>query len=362
MKKERCFIIAEAGVNHNGDLDTAFKLVDAACEAGADAVKFQTFNTDQLVTTQADKAAYQKLRTADGQSQYAMLKQLELSEQAFVQLFEYCQSRSIQFLSTAFDFDSLAFLLKQLSLDYLKIPSGEITNGPFLLAHARTGKEIILSTGMATLADIELALRVLAFGFLEKDKIPTEKTLLEAYVSSQGQKLLREKVILLHCTSEYPAPAETINLRVMDSLSQAFGLKSGYSDHSQGIAIAIAAAARGAKVIEKHFTLDKNLPGPDHQASLAPDELKAMVDAIRMTETALGSTVKIPQPSELETMKVARKSLVARCQIAKGEPFSATNLGFKRPGTGLSPMHYWRLLGKRSQKAYEKDEVIDFEE
>ncbi len=359
MNKNACFIIAEAGVNHNGDFDTACKLVDAACDAGADAVKFQTFNTQQLVTLKAEKAAYQKQRTRAEQSQFAMLKQLELSEQEFKQLFEYCQYRSIQFLSTAFDFDSLNFLLDQLHLDQLKIPSGEITNGPFLLAHARTGKDIILSTGMATLSDIEQALMVLAFGYLKNSDTPTEEDLLQAYVSPQGRQLLREKITLLHCTSEYPAAPETINLRVMDSLSQAFGLNSGYSDHSQGITIPVAAVARGATVIEKHFTLDKRLPGPDHSASLEPDELKAMVNAIRMTETALGGSVKAPQLPELATMKVARKSLVASCPIAKGEAFSAENLSFKRPGTGLSPMHFWRLLGNSSQKAYDKDELID---
>ncbi len=359
MNNDRCFIIAEAGVNHNGDLESAFKLVDAACDAGVDAVKFQTFKAGQLVTPQADKAAYQQRQTGSRQSQLAMLKQLELTEKAFRRLSEYCRQRSIRFLSTAFDFDSLLFLVEQLSPDCLKLPSGEINNGPFILAHARTGKNIILSTGMATMADVEQALMVLAFGFLDKENAPTEEALLKAYASPQGQQLLKEKVTLLHCTSEYPAAPETINLNVMDSLSKAFGLKIGYSDHSLGITIPIAAVARGAKVIEKHFTLDKSLPGPDHQASLEPVELKAMVDAIRMTEVALGSHVKAPQPSELETMRVARKSLVAARQIAVGEPFTPENLTFKRPGTGLSPMQYWRLLGKTSQKAYDTDDIID---
>jgi N-acetylneuraminate synthase len=380
------FIIAEAGVNHNGNLETARQLVDAAVAAGADAVKFQTFKAENLVTQHAGKAAYQKITTAkDGgsvaigrepmrptdadENQLTMLKRLELKYELHFQLLAYCQKLGIEFLSTAFDFESLDFLVRELGVETLKVPSGEITNGPFLLAHAQTGKPIILSTGMATLGEVETALGVLAFGYLAiagdtgsvgslQQRQPSSSAFQKAYSSAQGQAVLREKVTLLHCTSEYPTPMENINLKAMDVLQQAFSLRVGYSDHSVGLVVPVAAVARGATVIEKHFTLDRTQQGPDHKVSLEPDELKAMVQGIRDVEKALGQGLKGPQSMELENQKVVRKSLVARCSISSGECFTETNLTIKRPGTGKSPMDYWALLGESSNRNYDADELI----
>lgn len=353
------FIIAEAGVNHNGDLDTARRLVDAAVAAGADAVKFQTFKAENLVTRHAGKAGYQKVTTDADESQLAMLKRLELKYEFHFELLDYCRRQGIEFLSTAFDFESLDFLVRELGVNRLKIPSGEITNGPFLLAHAQTGKRVILSTGMATLGEIETALGVLVFGYLDQDLPPSIDAFRCAYSSPQGQEVLYDKVTLLHCTSEYPTPVENINLRAMDVLQQAFGLDVGYSDHSVGLLVPVVAAARGATVIEKHFTLDRALQGPDHQVSLEPDELKEMVCNIRDVEKVLGQCIKCPQPLELENRQVVRKSLVAKRAISAGEPFTDENLTLKRPGTGKSPMDYWAMLGKTSCRDYGADELID---
>ncbi len=353
-----CMIIAEVGVNHNGRLETAFQLVDAAVAAGVDAVKFQTFKTEKLVTQTAAKADYQKATMNTEETQFDMLKHLELTYEFHFQLLEYCQKQQIQFLSTAFDFDSLEFLNRQLNVGRLKIASGEITNGPFLLAHAVTGKEIILSTGMSFLGEVEEALSVLAFGLLGSQQPPSRDAFRQAYCSQQGQKILREKVILLHCTSEYPTPMENIHLRAMNTLAQAFGLRVGYSDHSEGITVPIAAVALGATVIEKHFTLDKKQPGPDHKVSLEPDELQAMVAGIRAVEKALGSRHKSPQLVELENQKVVRKSLVATCSINQGDCFTKENITIKRPGNGKNPMDYWSLLGQSSQRDYSADELI----
>lgn len=354
----RVFIIAEAGVNHNGDLDTAYQLVDAAVAAGADAVKFQTFKAENLVTRHGAKADYQKTDGKPGESQLAMLKRLELKYEFHFQLRDYCWRKGIQFLSTAFDFESLAFLVNELNVPVLKLPSGEISNGPFLLAHARTGKKIILSTGMATLGEVETALSVLAFGYLMDDKPPSLQAFAQAYASEPGRAALQENVTLLHCTSEYPTPPANIHLRAMDTLQQAFALKVGYSDHSIGLTIPIAAVARGASVIEKHFTLDKTLEGPDHKVSLEPDELKAMVAGIREVELALGDSRKWPQPMELKNREVVRKSLVTRTVIAEGERFSEANVDVKRPGSGTSPMLYWDTLGRLSDRAYQADELL----
>jgi len=353
------FIIAEAGVNHNGDLETARQLVDAAVAAGADAVKFQTFKAKNLVTQQAGKAAYQKITTGADENQLAMLKRLELKYELHFELLDYCRQQGIEFLSTAFDFESLDFLVRELDVKTLKIPSGEITNGPFLLAHAQTGKPVILSTGMATLGEVETALGVLAFGYLEQRQPPSVEAFRHVYGSEQGQAVLREKVTLLHCTSEYPTPVENINLRAMDVLQQAFGLDVGYSDHSVGLLVPVVAAARGATVIEKHFTLDRMQQGPDHQVSLEPNELKEMVRSIRDVEKTLGLRLKCPQSLELENRKVVRKSLVAKRTISAGECFTDENLTTKRPGTGKSPMDYWAVLGKTSRRDYDADELID---
>ncbi|WP_060983194.1 N-acetylneuraminate synthase [Vibrio splendidus] len=352
-------IIAEAGVNHNGQEELAFALVDAAHKAGSDIVKFQTFKAKNLVTEEAKQADYQVTNTKKQESQLAMLSRLELSFEAHHKLIKYCNSLGIEFLSTAFDFESLDFLVNDLGLARLKLPSGELTNAPLVLAHARTGCELIVSTGMATLSEIETALGVIAFGYTADEKTePSMLSFQEAYASEAGQKALKEKVTILHCTTEYPAPMEEINLRAMDTLGLAFGLAAGYSDHSEGITIPIAAVARGAVLIEKHFTLDKNMEGPDHKASLEPQELEAMVRGIRQVETALGSSVKTPTLSEVKNKSVARKSIVAARYIKAGEELTESNLTIKRPGSGMSPYHYWELISCKSTKDYKAGELI----
>ncbi|MCX8821677.1 N-acetylneuraminate synthase [Vibrio parahaemolyticus] len=352
-------IIAEAGVNHNGQEELAFALVDAAHEAGADIVKFQTFKAKNLVTEEAKQAEYQVTNTKKQESQLAMLSRLELSYEIHHDLVKYCNSLGIEFLSTAFDLESLDFLVNDLGLTRLKLPSGELTNAPLVLAHARTGCDLIVSTGMATLSEIEAALGVIAFGYTAaQDEKPSMLGFQEAYASEAGQKALKEKVTILHCTTEYPAPMAEINLRSMDTLGRAFDLAAGYSDHSEGITIPIAAVARGAVLIEKHFTLDKNMEGPDHKASLEPQELGAMVKAIRQIEVALGSSVKTPTESEVKNKAVARKSLVAATDIKKGEELTEFNLTIKRPGSGLSPYRYWELIGSKATKGYKAGELI----
>lgn len=355
------FIIAEAGVNHNGDEDMALKLVDAAVSAGADAIKFQTFKAENLVTRNAPKAHYQKKSTNATESQLEMLKRLELSHEAHHKILTYCKKNSIEFLSTAFDLESLDFLVNDLKLTTLKIPSGEITNGPLILAHARTGRNLIVSTGMARMEEIEDALGVIAFGYMNQvDSVlrPSRVAFEKAYASIDGQTLLQEKVTILHCTTEYPAPLHEINLNAMSTMRDVFDLNVGYSDHSKGIIVPIAAAALGANLIEKHFTLDNSLPGPDHQASLEPKELKGMVEAIRAVEQVMGNGLKAPMPSETRNLTTARKCLVAAERIKKGELFSENNLSAKRPATGKSPMEYWHLIGQKSQQDYLPDEVI----
>jgi len=357
-RQKSVYIIAEAGVNHNGSVEMAKELIDVAAEACADAVKFQTFKAEKVISKHAPKAEYQEKTTAETESQLEMVKKLELDEEAHRILIEHCQSRDIQFLSTPFDFDSIYLLAHKLELPRLKIPSGEITNGPYLLHIARTGKPVILSTGMSTLGEIETALGVLAFGYLSIKERPSLKKFHDAYCSESGRKMIEERVILLHCTTEYPAPFEEVNLRAMETMRSAFGLPVGLSDHTPGIAVPIAAVALGAVVIEKHFTLDCNLPGPDHKASLEPDELKAMVTAIRQVETALGNGQKIPSPSEWKNREIARKSLMAAQSIREGKIFTEDNLTMKRPGSGISPMFYWDLLGKKSNTDYSEDELI----
>lgn len=352
-------IIAEAGVNHNGDIKLAYELVDAACASGADIVKFQTFSAENLVTANAKKAAYQAQNTKSDASQLEMLKQLELSFSDFKKLAHYCDKRNIGFLSTAFDAKSLNFLLTDIGQKLVKIPSGELTNAPALLDHAKSGADIILSTGMATIGEIEDALCVLAYGFLADDiNNPSYVDFKKAYASTKAQEVLAERVTLLHCTTEYPAQMSDINLRAMQTLGHTFGLDVGYSDHSEGIIVPVAATALGASVIEKHFTLDKTMDGPDHRASLEPDELKSMVDAIRQTSLALGSHQKVPQAVEIENAAVVRKSLVASRTIKAGEPFTKDNLDVKRPGTGVSPFQYWSYLGRPAVHEYEKGDVI----
>ena len=331
----RTLIIAEAGVNHNGDLEIAKQLIDAAADAGADFVKFQTFSADRLVTRDAAKADYQAKATDSSETQYKMLKQLELTPQMHLVLIEHCKSRNIQFFSTAFDIESVNFLLG-LGLTFFKIPSGEMTNLPYLRHIGGLNKTVILSTGMATMGDIEAAIDAL-----------------------MQAGMPREKITVLHCTTEYPTPMHDVNLKAMQSIQTAFGVKVGYSDHTQGIEIAIAAVAMGASVIEKHFTLDCNMPGPDHKASLEPAELKAMVAAIRNIEVALGDGIKKLTPSEAKNKPIARKSLVAKCAIKSGEVFSVENITTKRPGTGISPMQWDDVIGRKASRDFLADELIE---
>jgi len=357
-KRKAIMIIAEAGVNHNGSIAMARQLIDVAVEAGADAVKFQTFRAEALVSATAPKAAYQKETTGKTGSLFEMLKGLELDEQAHFALAAHCRERGIRFLSTPFDEESVDLLVRRIGVSMLKIPSGEITNGPLLLKAARTHKPIILSTGMSDLSDIEAALGVVAFGYTRPKDIPSRAAFRRAFTSPEGRRALRKKITLLHCTTEYPAPFSDVNLRAMDTLREEFGLAVGFSDHTPGIAVPIAAAARGAAVIEKHFTLDRGLPGPDHRASLEPRELRAMVRAIRDVELAVGSGEKVPAASEKKNIAVARRSIVASRDIRKGENFTPENITCKRPGNGASPMRYWDALGRKATKQYRKDEVI----
>lgn len=327
------FIIAEAGVNHNGSLDLAKKLVDAAKDAGADCVKFQTFISKNIVSKNAAKAEYQKQQTQVKETQYDMLKKLELSFDEFMKLNEYCKSKDIEFMSTAFDFDSIDFLYS-LGMGIWKIPSGDITNLPYLMKIARLNKPVILSTGMSTMNDIRNAINVL------KDNGARELT-------------------VLHCTTEYPTPFNDVNLKAMLTIKDEFGLQVGYSDHTKGIEVSIAAVALGATVIEKHFTLDRNMEGPDHKASLEPNELKAMVDSIRHIESALGDGMKQPAESEKKNMDVARKSIIAKKGIKAGEVYTEENLTIKRPGDGISPMRWFDIIGKVASRDFEEDELIE---
>lgn len=355
---ERIQIIAEAGVNHNGSLEAALELIDAAADAAADVVKFQSFKSENVISVHAPKAEYQMRTTGTAESQLDMVRKLEFDRSAHEQLMRHCRKRGIAFLSTPFDEDSLEMLL-DLGVDRLKIPSGEITNGPLLLKAGRSGLPVILSSGMSTLDDVRTALAVLAFGYLDDDTAPCAKAFESAFTSHKGRALLADKVILLHCTTEYPAPLEDVNLRAMDTLRETFGLRVGYSDHTPGIVVPVAAAARGAVLIEKHFTLDKNQEGPDHKASLEPAELTEMVRAIRGVERCLGSSEKGVAPSETGNKIIARKSLTAATAIRKGTTFTNANLTAKRPGGGRSPMDYWTLLGQTADRDYEPDEVID---
>jgi N-acetylneuraminate synthase len=352
------YIIAEAGVNHNGSLDLAKKLINVAAEARVDAVKFQTFKVEKLVSRDASKADYQIANTDVNESQYEMLRKLELNEAAHATLIQHCERLGIEFLSTPFDLESLDFLTRGCGLSRIKVSSADITDAPLLLGAARTGKPVILSTGMSTLGEIETALGILAFGYGEPDGVPSLPAFERAYAATEGQKLLQDKVTLLHCTTEYPATFGDVNLRAMRTLRKAFGLPVGLSDHTTGITIPIAAVALGAIVVEKHFTLDRKLFGPDHRASLEPGELKQMVCSIRELESALGSTLKKPMASELKNRSLARKSLVAARDIRKGESFTLDNLAIKRPGDGVSPIRYWELLGKMAVRDFPKDEKV----
>ncbi|MGE5503035.1 MAG: N-acetylneuraminate synthase [Actinomycetota bacterium] len=351
-------VVAEAGVNHNGDLDRALEMVDVAAAAGADVIKFQAFKAESLTSRFAPKADYQVANTGDAGSQLEMLRRLELADDAYPLLMERCAMRGISFLATPFDVDSIRFLAVRLKLPRIKIASGEVTNGPYLVEAGRTGADIVLSTGMSTLDEIELALGALAFG---RSGRPDGEAGPDAFLSlmrSDATRAALQGVLLLHCTTEYPSPVEDANLRAMDTLADRFGLPVGLSDHTPGITVAIAAAARGASMVEKHFTLDRSLPGPDHKASLEPAELRALVEGIRTVELALGDGIKSVRPSEARNLAVARKSLVAARPIRAGEPFDTANLAIKRPGGGISPMRYWSVLRQTADRDYAADEQI----
>lgn len=329
----KVYVIAEAGVNHNGSIELAKKLVDRAKEAGADCIKFQTFISENIVTKTAVKAEYQRQQTNTTESQFDMLKKLELSFDEFAELSEYCKEKGIEFLSTAFDLDSIDFL-SSIDMKRWKIPSGEITNLPYLIKIAKLGKPVILSTGMSTIGDIRAAISVLK-------------------ENGSGE------ITVLHCTTEYPAPYADVNLKAMNTIQSEFNVQVGYSDHTKGIEIPIAAVAMGATVIEKHFTLDKNMEGPDHKSSLEPKELKTMINAIRNVERAIGNGIKEPTESEKKNLQVVRKSIVAKRNISKGEYFSEVNLTVKRPGSGISPMKWFEVIGQIAKRDFEEDELIE---
>lgn len=326
------YIIAEAGVNHNGSVALAHKMIDEAKNAGADCIKFQTFISKNLVSNYAPKAEYQKQNTNNEESQLEMLQKLELSFEIFSELKQHCDAIGIAFLSTPFDLESLDFL-NDLGVPFWKIPSGEVTNYPYLKTLAKTGKDIVMSTGMCNLAEIEAAIAVL-------------------------RKYGTQNIALLHCNTEYPTPYNDVNLRAMDAMRDYFQLPIGFSDHTMGIEVPIAAVARGAVIIEKHFTLDNAMEGPDHVASLNPIDLKQMISAIRHIETALGRREKFVTDSEEKNRNVARKSIVAKRAIAKGEIFNENNLTVKRPGNGINPMCWEALLGARAVKDFNEDELI----
>jgi N,N'-diacetyllegionaminate synthase len=334
---KRVFIIAEAGVNHNGDIVIAKQLIDVAVEAGADAVKFQTFKTENLVSINAKKADYQQHITDSKETQFQMIKKLELDYQTHLDLIDYCNSKKINFLSTPFDHDSIK-LLDDLGLETFKVPSGEITNYPYLKQLGQLNKKVILSTGMSNLGEIESALDVLINAGTQKDNIT-----------------------VLHANTEYPTPYDDVNLLAMCTIGKAFETAIGYSDHTLGIEVPIAAVALGATVIEKHFTLNRNMKGPDHKASLEPHELKEMVQSIRNIELVLGSSIKRASSSEMKNIEVARKSIVAIETINQGDIFNENNIGVKRPGNGITPMRWNEIIGKRADKDFKKDDLISFE-
>lgn len=331
----KTFIIAEAGVNHNGSIEIAFKLIDAAKDAGADAVKFQSFKADKLAKKTTAKAEYQKQTTDKSESQYEMLKKLELSEDDHKKLLDYCNEKQIMFLSTPFDADSLSFL-NDLKIPIIKISSGDIDNIPFLRKIGALGKEVIFSSGISTIEEIDLALKTLI---------------------SSGTK--KENITVLHCNSEYPTPFEDVNLKAMQTIKNTFNVKVGYSDHTKGIEVSVAAVALGAEVIEKHFTLDNTLEGADHKASLEPHELKNLVSSIRNIEKAIGSGVKEPSLSEIKNKFLARKSIIASHDIKKGELFSENNITIKRPGNGLSPIFWDSVIGKIATQDYNEEDFIE---
>jgi N-acetylneuraminate synthase len=352
------YVIAEAGVNHNGRRDLAFGLVDAAADAGADAVKFQTFDAQRLAGREAPKADYQRAGTDDAESQLDMLQKLELPLAWHAELQAHARSRGIEFLSTAFDVPSLDFLC-ELGVPLIKVPSGELANGPLLWRYARTGKPLIVSTGMATLSEVEAALAVIVHAL----NAPAEPAGLDEVWKGWSLRAWRDslqgRVTLLHCTSRYPTPLDQTNLRAMDTLASTFGLPVGYSDHTEGLVAPLCAVARGATVIEKHFTLDKSLPGPDHKASLTAQEMARMVADIRAAASTLGDARKAPQPSEWDTRRAARQQVVAARDIAQGALYVRDDLATARSGRGLPAMGLWDLVGRRAARSLQAGDVVD---
>jgi len=354
---KRAIIIAEAGVNHNGDLSLAKELIDIAVDAKADFVKFQTFKAEKVVSTFASQAEYQTKNTGISESQLEMVRKLELQESDFIELYKYCEESGIKFLSTAFDVESLKFLVEECKISCLKVPSGEITNAPFLYEIGKYRLPLILSTGMANLEEIEQALAILAYGWAGNKEPETVQECYDFY--SGNPDILKGNITILQCVTEYPAPYADTNLNVMKTIADKFNVSVGFSDHSAGIHIPVAAVAMGATIIEKHYTKDRNLAGPDHKASLEPIELKNMVQHIRDTEDAMGNGIKEPQESEIKNIPIARRSLVASKTIKKGEVFSKDNITCKRPADGISAMKYWDLLGQECNKNLSDDQRVE---
>jgi N-acetylneuraminate synthase len=358
MSEEHVYIIAEAGVNHNGSREMALELIDAAAQSGADAVKFQTFEADKLTSKNAPKAEYQKVTTDAMESQLNMLRKLELPKEWHFDLQHYADAQGLQFLSTAFDLESLDFL-NRMNMPRFKIPSGEISNGPLLWQFARTRRPLVLSTGMATLSEVEQALAIFSHALTSEFEPSSMEQVWKCWSNSKSRDMLQGHVTLLHCTSRYPTPFSEVNLRAMDTLGNAFGLDVGYSDHTEGTLMSLAAVARGAKVIEKHFTLDRNLPGPDHLASLEPMELASMVRDIRYLQVAMGDGSKCPQPSEWDTRLAARQQVVASREIPSGSVLCREDLTTSRNGHGLPPTAIWDLIGQSVNVTYQSGQVIE---
>ncbi len=354
------YIIAEAGVNHNGDLDKAIEMVKVASGFGADAIKFQSFKASRMVTKNVQKAKYQKLNTNKLDNQYTMIKELELTSNMHEKIINECNKQNIEFLSTPFDIESLNMLANDFGIKKIKISSGDITNAPLLVNTGYLADEIILSTGMSDLNDINNGLKAISFGLLNfiYDECNT-KMLNKAFTEFKKNKLLRKKIKLLHCTTEYPAPLKEANLKAIETLKKKYNVQIGYSDHTNGINTSLAAVALGAEIIEKHFTLNKSLKGPDHKASLNPKEFRLMVKGIREVEKTIGNGKKMISPSETKNINIARKFLVASSMIKKGEKFSKNNITCKRSGGGISPFDFWKLIKGKSKRNYEYDDVID---
>ncbi len=358
LKKKGTYIIAEAGVNHNGDLSLAKELIDIAADAGADAVKFQTFTAEKVISTIAKQAEYQAKNTGITESQLEMVKKLELPQSDFKKLYEYSKDKNITFLSTAFDPENMNFLVRECNIPLIKIPSGELTNAHYLFDVAKYKLPLVISTGMANLHEIEQALAVLSYGWVHKNPPTSLQQCLDFYTTATGHSTLDGNIIILQCVTEYPAPYKDTNLNSMQTIAEKFGCPVGLSDHSLGIHIPIAAVAMGACVIEKHFTIDKNLPGPDHKASIDAEELKNMVKYIKDVEDAMGDGQKVPQTSEIKNIPIARRSIVAAGDLTQGTIYTNENIACKRPGNGVSAMLYWDYLGKECLSDINKDNLV----